>query len=99
MSYNFIVTYPARNALNGKFVTRMQYKNWVMPDSMRNTKNASMSLSREDVVSLYALNSVWTALVASVTCCCACLVGVDEADFGTAEEDFAAGMACSRVRY
>lgn len=78
--------------MNGKFVTRIQYMNWMTPENMRNTRNASISLSREEVLSLYALNSVWMALLVSVTCCCACLVVVDATAAGGLAGDLA-GMS------
>lgn len=76
------MTYPAKNALNGKFVTSMQYKNCMMPESMRNTRKASMVLRRVDVFSLYAFRSDWIAcevaggaagllVVAGAAACCA----------------------------
>jgi hypothetical protein len=43
--------YPARNALKGKFVTRMQYRNCMIPESMRKTRNESMNFSLFDVLS------------------------------------------------
>jgi len=35
---------PAKNALNGKLVTVRQYKNCITPDSMMNTRKASIVL-------------------------------------------------------
>lgn len=55
------LTYPAKNALNGKFVTSTQYTNCRIPETMRKTRNASMSLSRGEVVSLYAFHRDCTA--------------------------------------
>ena len=46
-----IATHPARKALNGKLVTRTQYRNCTMPESMRNTRKASIVLRRVDVFS------------------------------------------------
>jgi len=46
---------PARNALKGKLVTRMQYTNWMTPERMRKTRKASMNLRRECVESMYAV--------------------------------------------
>jgi hypothetical protein len=46
-----VVLNPAKNALKGKFVTRIQYRNCTIPESMRKTKNESMNLSLFDVLS------------------------------------------------
>lgn len=56
-------TYPARKALKGKLVTRMQYANWMMPENIRKTRKASTNLRRSEVCSLYAFQSVPTASV------------------------------------
>jgi len=48
---------PARKALNGKFVTRTQYTNCMMPESIMKTRKASINLSRFGVLSRYAFHS------------------------------------------
>lgn len=58
-------TYPDKNALNGKFVTSTQYKNCMMPESMRKTRKASMVFRRIDVFSLYAFRKDSTACEAA----------------------------------
>lgn len=62
-------THPAKNALKGKFVTRMQYKNCTIPESMRKTRKESMNFSLFDVLSEYAFHSDSTALAATCVCC------------------------------
>lgn len=57
------MTYPDRNALYGKLLTRMQYTNCTMPESIRNSKNESINLSRSGVFSLYAFHNVSIAFV------------------------------------
>lgn len=55
-------SYPPRNALKGKFVTSMQYTNWIIPESMINKRYTSMSLRRAGVCFWYAFHSVRNAL-------------------------------------
>ena len=57
-----LCSYPARNALKGKFVRSTQYTNWIIPESITNTRYESMSLRREGVCFWYAFQSVRNAL-------------------------------------
>lgn len=50
-------TYPAKNALKGKLVTRTQYRNCETPESMMNTRNASINFRRSVVWSTYACHN------------------------------------------
>lgn len=43
--------HPAKNALKGKFVTRIQYRNCAIPESIRKTRNESMNFSLFGVLS------------------------------------------------
>ena len=61
--------HPAKNALKGKFVTRIQYRNCTIPESMRKTRNESMSFSLFDVLSEYAFHRDSTALAGVDGCC------------------------------
>ena len=82
-------TYPARNALKGKFVTSTQYTNCMIPETIRNTRNASMSLRRDEVVSLYAFQSDSTALAVAL----GASAGVGAAALVVAAADFGGAMA------
>ena len=62
-------SYPAKNALKGKLVTRIQYRNCTIPESMRKTRNESMNFSLFDVLSEYAFHNDSTALAATGVCC------------------------------
>lgn len=53
-------TYPAKKALKGKLVTRTQYTNWITPERMMNTKNASMNLRRSGVCCKYDFHNADT---------------------------------------
>ena len=55
-------SYPARNALKGKFVRSMQYTNWIIPESIINTRYESTSLRRAGVCFWYAFHSIRSAL-------------------------------------
>lgn len=63
------VAHPAKNALKGKLVTRIQYKNCAIPDSMRKTRNESMNFSLFEVLSEYAFHRDSTALAGTDACC------------------------------
>ena len=47
-------------------MTRIQYRNWIMPESIIKTRKASMSLSLGDVVVLYDSHSDCTATLRAV---------------------------------
>jgi len=47
-----VLANPAKKALNGKLVTRIQYKNWSTPESMINSRKESMNFRRSGVCSL-----------------------------------------------
>ena len=47
--------------MQGKLVTRMQYRNWMTPEKMRNARKASMSLSLEGVESMYTVQRDYRA--------------------------------------
>ena len=63
MSYEW--TYPARKALKGKLVTRTQYVNWRTPERTRKTRKESMNLSLVEVLTRYAAQRDWAAVVAA----------------------------------
>ena len=95
--------HPAKNALKGKLVTRMQYKNCMTPESIRNTRKESMNLSRPGVVSTYARQSVSTALPLSAKPAFAleapgALTGVPAADLGAMVVESAYRLLRERVR-
>lgn len=55
-------TYPAKKALKGKLVTRIQYTNWNTPERTMNVKKASINLRRSGVFSKYDFQSAETVL-------------------------------------
>ena len=56
-----MISYLERKALKGKLVTRMQYRNWMTPERMRNARKASMNSSLEGVTSMYAVQKDYRA--------------------------------------
>ena len=50
-------------------MTRIQYRNCAIPESMRKTRNASMNFSLFDVLSEYAVHSDSTAVKDAEVCC------------------------------
>jgi len=52
---------PAKKALKGKLVTRMQYINCSTPENMMNSRNESINFRRSVVCSLYAIHNEWNA--------------------------------------
>ena len=77
-------------------MTRMQYKNCAMPVNMMNTRNASMSFRRGEVVSLYAFRRDCSALPAAAGAGSGAAVGGTAAGCFVAAADLGA-MAGERV--
>lgn len=72
------ITYPDKNALYGKLLTRMQYTNWTMPESIKNSRKESINLSRSGVFSVYAFHNVSTAFVVVDGAGFGAIVGTEE---------------------
>ena len=53
-------THPAKKALKGKLVTKTQYTNCMTPESMMNTRKASINLSLSDVFCMYDFHMALT---------------------------------------
>jgi hypothetical protein len=60
---NHWTTYPDKNALYGKLLTRTQYMNCTTPESIKKSRKESINLRRSGVFSAYAFHSVCTAFV------------------------------------